>query len=131
MDYKAVKDILVYQNRYITHFELYDARRYDLVFHRGITTYEFGRVRRMSTKLLYLYQTTRASKSQKYTKSITTMIAFRGCMTELLRTPLREMVEYEWLTTERNGAGDETRTRDIFLGKEVLYQLSYARASII
>ena len=24
-------------------------------------------------------------------------------------------------------AGDETRTRDIFLGKEVLYQLSYAR----
>jgi hypothetical protein len=30
-----------------------------------------------------------------------------------------------------SGAGDETRTRDIFLGKEVLYQLSYARASII
>jgi hypothetical protein len=27
------------------------------------------------------------------------------------------------------GAGDETRTRDIFLGKEVLYQLSYARNS--
>jgi hypothetical protein len=31
----------------------------------------------------------------------------------------------------RNGdlqrAGDETRTRDIFLGKEVLYQLSYTR----
>jgi hypothetical protein len=26
-----------------------------------------------------------------------------------------------------NGAGDETRTRDIFLGKEVLYQLSYTR----
>jgi hypothetical protein len=25
------------------------------------------------------------------------------------------------------GAGDETRTRDIFLGKEVLYQLSYTR----
>jgi hypothetical protein len=25
-------------------------------------------------------------------------------------------------------AGDEARTRDIFLGKEVLYQLSYARA---
>jgi hypothetical protein len=24
-------------------------------------------------------------------------------------------------------AGDETRTRDIFLGKEVLYQLSYTR----
>jgi hypothetical protein len=27
----------------------------------------------------------------------------------------------------RRGAGDETRTRDIFLGKEVLYQLSYTR----
>ncbi len=27
------------------------------------------------------------------------------------------------------GAGDETRTRDIFLGKEVLYQLSYTRFS--
>jgi hypothetical protein len=27
------------------------------------------------------------------------------------------------------GAGDETRTRDIFLGKEVLYQLSYTRAN--
>ena len=26
-----------------------------------------------------------------------------------------------------SGAGDETRTRDIFLGKEVLYQLSYTR----
>ena len=26
-----------------------------------------------------------------------------------------------------DGAGDETRTRDIFLGKEVLYQLSYTR----
>lgn len=25
------------------------------------------------------------------------------------------------------GAGNETRTRDIFLGKEVLYQLSYTR----
>ena len=28
----------------------------------------------------------------------------------------------------RVGAGDETRTRDIFLGKEVLYQLSYTRS---
>ena len=26
-----------------------------------------------------------------------------------------------------NGAGEETRTLDIFLGKEVLYQLSYTR----
>ena len=30
----------------------------------------------------------------------------------------------------RLGAGDETRTRDIFLGKEVLYQLSYTRISV-
>jgi hypothetical protein len=30
----------------------------------------------------------------------------------------------------RNGAGDETRTRDIFVGNEVLYQLSYTRAEI-
>jgi len=28
---------------------------------------------------------------------------------------------------EKKRAGDETRTRDIFLGKEVLYQLSYTR----
>jgi hypothetical protein len=28
---------------------------------------------------------------------------------------------------ERAKAGDATRTRDIFLGKEVLYQLSYTR----
>jgi hypothetical protein len=27
----------------------------------------------------------------------------------------------------KNGAGEETRTLDIFLGKEVLYQLSYTR----
>ena len=27
-----------------------------------------------------------------------------------------------------NGAGNETRTRDIYLGKVVLYQLSYARS---
>jgi hypothetical protein len=28
-----------------------------------------------------------------------------------------------------SGAGDVIRTRDIFLGKEVLYQLSYTRIS--
>jgi hypothetical protein len=28
----------------------------------------------------------------------------------------------------KNGAGDGTRTRDIYLGKVVLYQLSYSRA---
>ena len=28
------------------------------------------------------------------------------------------------------GAGEEIRTPDIFLGKEVLYQLSYARAML-
>ena len=27
----------------------------------------------------------------------------------------------------KNGAGDEIRTRDVHLGKGVLYQLSYAR----
>ena len=26
-----------------------------------------------------------------------------------------------------SGAGDETRTRDVYLGKVVLYQLSYTR----
>ena len=30
---------------------------------------------------------------------------------------------------KKNGAGNETRTRDIYLGKVVLYQLSYARSS--
>ncbi len=35
------------------------------------------------------------------------------------------MIQYH----QQGGAGDETRTRDIFLGKEVLYQLSYARVS--
>ncbi len=28
-----------------------------------------------------------------------------------------------------NGAGDETRTRDILLGKQVLYRLSYSRVA--
>ena len=28
---------------------------------------------------------------------------------------------------QENGAGDATRTRDVHLGKVVLYQLSYAR----
>jgi hypothetical protein len=31
------------------------------------------------------------------------------------------------MAAEERRAGDETRTRDIFLGKEVLYQLSYTR----
>ena len=30
----------------------------------------------------------------------------------------------------RIGAGNETRTRDHYLGKVVLYQLSYARISV-
>jgi hypothetical protein len=34
---------------------------------------------------------------------------------------------FERFTTSESGAGDATRTRDIFLGKEVLYQLSYTR----
>ena len=29
---------------------------------------------------------------------------------------------------KKNGAGNETRTRDSYLGKVVLYQLSYARS---
>ena len=29
----------------------------------------------------------------------------------------------------QNGAGEETRTLDVYLGKVVLYQLSYARLS--
>ena len=29
------------------------------------------------------------------------------------------------------GAGEEARTLDIFLGKEVLYQLSYARIKLV
>ena len=34
---------------------------------------------------------------------------------------------YKRRNEPENGAGDATRTRDIFLGKEVLYQLSYTR----
>ena len=30
----------------------------------------------------------------------------------------------------RRGAGDEIRTRDIYLGKVVLYQLSYSRKNL-
>jgi hypothetical protein len=37
-------------------------------------------------------------------------------------------IGHSWQTAKlKYGAGDETRTRDIFLGKEVLYQLSYTR----
>ena len=32
-----------------------------------------------------------------------------------------------WLWHQRNGAVDETRTRDLHLGKVALYQLSYYR----
>ncbi len=32
-----------------------------------------------------------------------------------------------WRDRIENGAGDEIRTRDVHLGKVVLYQLSYAR----
>lgn len=30
-----------------------------------------------------------------------------------------------------NGAGDESRTRDLLLGKQTLYQLSYTRMSLV
>ena len=33
------------------------------------------------------------------------------------------------LTSKLDGAGDEVRTRDILLGRQVLYQLSYSRKS--
>ncbi len=32
------------------------------------------------------------------------------------------------MVLQKNGAGNETRTRDSYLGKVVLYQLSYARS---
>ena len=32
-------------------------------------------------------------------------------------------------SSAKSGAGDAIRTRDIFLGKEVLYQLSYTRGA--
>lgn len=32
--------------------------------------------------------------------------------------------------SQQTGAGEEIRTPDIFLGKEVLYQLSYARSDV-
>ena len=31
----------------------------------------------------------------------------------------------------KNGAGDEVRTRDIYLGKVMLYQLSYSRIILV
>ncbi|BAG41708.1 hypothetical protein [Ralstonia phage phiRSL1] len=46
------------------------------------------------------------------------------------RTPTPLMYSYQQptgLTRQRLGAGDETRTRDILLGRQELYQLSYAR----
>ena len=36
-------------------------------------------------------------------------------------------MRYHCATSAIFGAGKETRTLDIFLGKEVLYQLSYTR----
>ena len=35
-----------------------------------------------------------------------------------------------WLWHQRNGAVDETRTRDLHLGKVALYQLSYYREMV-
>ena len=47
---------------------------------------------------------------------------------------LTKGVLYHWATWAFNqtyftGAGDEVRTRDILLGRQVLYQLSYSRKS--
>jgi hypothetical protein len=36
-----------------------------------------------------------------------------------------------WFIKEQRGAGNETRTRDLDLGKVALYQLSYARITRI
>ena len=41
------------------------------------------------------------------------------------------MANERGFTRIKKRAGDETRTRDIFLGKEVLYQLSYTRGAAI
>jgi hypothetical protein len=35
------------------------------------------------------------------------------------------------LAKKKAGAGNETRTRDHYLGKVVLYQLSYARSTMV
>ena len=35
------------------------------------------------------------------------------------------------LSTGKNGAGNEVRTRDLNLGKVALYQLSYSRVTLI
>ena len=61
----------------------------------------------------------------------------RYVLRTLYRVPLhcigKRLLALSWLrkllifNELENGAGDETRTRDIFLGKEVLYQLSYTR----
>ena len=40
---------------------------------------------------------------------------------------MKRMLRLRPLLSDKRRAGDETRTRDIFLGKEVLYQLSYTR----
>jgi hypothetical protein len=45
------------------------------------------------------------------------------CSTSQLRWYVEDLVLF--------GAGDQVRTDDIFLGKEVLYQLSYTRMCIV
>ena len=39
----------------------------------------------------------------------------------------RKVPKYQILRDFKNGASEEVRTLDIYLGKVVLYQLSYAR----
>jgi hypothetical protein len=46
--------------------------------------------------------------------------------TEAIRRP---MANFMARSREKNGAGDEIRTRDINLGKVALYQLSYSRSA--
>jgi hypothetical protein len=54
-------------------------------------------------------------------------MSFLRLLTRNSDHPQKESLEKGEVTRCKSGAGDETRTRDIFLGKEVLYQLSYTR----
>ncbi len=52
---------------------------------------------------------------------------WQGCA---LPTELFPHIEKEQSTSNQNGAGNESRTRDLNLGKVALYQLSYSRSDI-
>ena len=52
---------------------------------------------------------------------------WQGCA---LPTELFPHIEKEQSTSNQDGAGNESRTRDLNLGKVALYQLSYSRSDI-